>query len=195
MENQSFNEKQESSPQDTNSLEQESQLQIDKEKLSEYIEVLKMEQNLPLGMIVGLIAAIVGAILWAVITVSTGYQIGYMAVAVGFLVGFSIKFGGKGIDNIFGIGGAILALVGCLLGNLLSIIGFAAGAEGLGYLEILGMIDYAAIPQIMIETFNPMDILFYGIALYEGYQFSFRNISEEEILEHAAVRTNTAKKI
>ena len=35
--------------------------------------------------------------------------------------------------------------------------------------------------EIMKETFRPMDLLFYAIAVYEGYKFSFRQISEEEM--------------
>ncbi len=30
-------------------------------------------------------------------------------------------------------------------------------------------------------TFQPMDLLFYAIAVYEGYRFSFVQISEEQI--------------
>ena len=26
----------------------------------------------------------------------------------------------------------------------------------------------------MMATFSPMDLVFYGIAMYEGYKFSFR---------------------
>ena len=33
---------------------------------------------------------------------------------------------------------------------------------------------------LLIETFDFMDLLFYGIAIYEGYRFSFRNMTEEE---------------
>ena len=32
----------------------------------------------------------------------------------------------------------------------------------------------------MLETFNPMDVLFYGIALYEGYRFSFWQMPDGE---------------
>jgi len=31
------------------------------------------------------------------------------------------------------------------------------------------------------RTFDPMDILFYGIAVYEGYKLSFRQVSPEEL--------------
>jgi hypothetical protein len=33
----------------------------------------------------------------------------------------------------------------------------------------------------MAATFHPMDVLFYTIAIGEGYHFSFRRITEAEI--------------
>jgi hypothetical protein len=33
----------------------------------------------------------------------------------------------------------------------------------------------------MKNTFSPMDILFYGIAVYEGYRLSFREISDKDL--------------
>lgn len=160
---------------------------IDQAKLERYMASLRKEQNLSMAIIGGIVACLVGALLWALITVVTEYQIGYMAIAVGFIVGYSVRYLGKGIDQVYGIMGAGLALLGCLLGNFFSLVGFAANAENLGYLETLSSIDYSLIPTIMTETFNPMDLLFYGFAVYEGYKFSFRPITEEEIEEHATV--------
>lgn len=161
------------------------QIEIDQQKLDDYLQRLRSEQNLPMAIVGGLGAAVASAIVWAAITVSTNFQIGYMAVAVGFLVGFTVKFMGKGMDQVFGFVGAGLALIGCLLGNFFSIVAYAAQAEGLGYIETLGLIDYGLIPDIMMETFHPMDLLFYGLALYEGYKFSFRTVSEEDIILNA----------
>lgn len=162
------------------------EIQISQDKLNTYMEKLKLEQNLVFGIVAGLIAAIGSALIWAAITVSTEYQIGYMAIAVGFLVGFSIRFVGKGISQIFGIVGGVLALLGCLLGNLFSIIGFLANTYEMGYIETLGHIDFGAIPSIMAETFSPIDLLFYGIAIFAGYKYSFREISEEDVIENAS---------
>lgn len=164
----------------------QAEMSINQEKLNQYLEGLKQEQNLPFGLAAGFGVAIIGAIIWAVVTVSTGYQIGYMALALGFGVGYAVRIAGKGIDQIFGFGGAALALLGCLLGNLFSIIGFVADAQGMGIFETLSVMDFGLIPQIMGETFSPMDLLFYGIAVYEGYHFAFRQVTEEEIIAHAA---------
>ncbi|MFI1771505.1 hypothetical protein [Thalassobellus citreus] len=145
------------------------------------IDKFKAEQDYPKALIVGLIVGIAGGLLWAAITVATEYQIGYMAIAIGAGVGLTMRYIGKGIDQIFGITGAIIAILSCLLGNFFSMIGFAANQEGLGYLEVLGLIDYSLVPSLMVETFSPMDIFFYAIAAYEGYKFSFRAFTEKDL--------------
>jgi hypothetical protein len=163
--------------QETQDLEQS----LNQEELNFKIENLRLEQNLPFAIIASLSSAIVMAILWAAITVTTKYQIGYMAIAVGFAVGFAVRFTGKGIDKIYGIIGAIGALLGCVLGNFLSQVGFIAQDpeiemsyfEGLKFL----LTDMRLTFEIMKETFSPIDLLFYGIAIYEGYRFSFRTIN------------------
>jgi hypothetical protein len=38
----------------------------------------------------------------------------------------------------------------------------------------------------MIDSFNGMDLFFYGIAIYEGYRFSFRNLNEDELVTNAS---------
>ena len=79
--------------------------------------------NFALAIGAGLTAAIVGAAVWAIITITIKYQIGWMAIGVGFLVGFAISYaGGTGVG--FRILGALLALLGCVAGNFLSIVAF-----------------------------------------------------------------------
>lgn len=154
------------------------------QKLSEKdIKRFKSEQNYPKALITGVIIGLLGAILWGTITVVTGFQIGYMAIAIGAGVGIAMRYSGKGIDQIFGITGGIIAIISCFLGNFFSIIGYAANDEGLGYMEILSMIDYSLVPSIMMETFSPMDLFFYAIAAYEGYKFAFRTFTEKDLYD------------
>jgi len=155
-----------------------------KQKLSpEIIERLKTEQKLIPGIIAGLIAGIIGAILWGVITVATEFQFAIIALVIGAGVGLAIRKIGNGIDSIFGFWGAGIALFSVLLGNFLSIIGFTANSHELGYFETLFLFDYSYLPAILGETFSFVDLIFYGVAIIEGYKFSFRLITEKRIVE------------
>lgn len=144
-------------------------------------ERLRLDQSLPKAIIFGAAASLIGALLWAVITVVTEFQIGFMALAIGALVGIAVRQFGKGVDNIFGIWGAGLALIGCVLGNFFSIVGVVSHELNIGYFEVLNSLGFNVILELMVETFSFMDIVFYGIALYEGYRFSFRKLSESDL--------------
>ncbi len=155
--------------------------QLDPTEMALVTQRLRSEQNLGLGIAAGAVAAVIGAATWAVVTVVTHYQIGWMAVGVGFLVGFAIRAFGKGMDRAFGIVGAGLALFGCLFGNLLAVCGMVAQQEGLSFLSVFSSLDMQVVQEMMIATFSPLDLLFYGIAVYEGYKLSFRQVSVAEL--------------
>jgi hypothetical protein len=155
--------------------------QIDQAQLQYAIEQLRSQQNLAGGVIAGLVAALAGAAVWAGITVLTNFQIGWMAVGVGFLVGFAVRAVGKGVDKSFGIAGAILALLGCLTGNLLAVCGIVSRQEGIPFFTLLSRLNVQMIQELMTATFSPMDLLFYGIAVYESYRFSFRQVKPEDL--------------
>ncbi len=143
------------------------------------IAQLRPHQDFFYAFIGSLLVSIVCAILWAVITVSTEYQIAYMAIGVGFAVGYATRFFGAGVDQIYGFTGAFFSLFGCLLGNLFSQVGFIALTQKLSYFETLTFLDLTTIVLIYEDTFNPIDLLFYGVAIYEGYRFAFRPVTDE----------------
>ena len=76
--------------------------------------------NLVLAGVAGLAAALVGAVLWALLASATHVKIGYAAIGVGYLVGFAMRAAGKGHSPVYGYVGAVLALLGCVVGDLLS---------------------------------------------------------------------------
>jgi hypothetical protein len=129
-------------------------------------------ENLPLGFMAGLAAAAVGAGLWAVITIFVGFQIGWMAVGVGFLVGWAVRVAGKGRHTAFGAMGALLALGGCAVGNLLAIIMIAARQYNLPPLAVLSRLTPDVVFSLMQASFRPMHVIFYFVAILEGYRFS-----------------------
>ena len=145
------------------------------------LQALRSEQNLVVGALAGLAAALVGAAIWAVITALTQYQIGFMAIGVGFLVGFAVRAAGKGIDPVFGVVGAAFALLGCVLGNLLMVLYFLADKEQMPFLELLSRLDLELVRRVMAATFDVMDVVFYGIAMYCGYKYAFRQVTKDQL--------------
>lgn len=137
---------------------------------------LRQHQSFGFAVLGGMLAAIFSAILWAVVSVAFQYQIGWMAIGIGLLVGFSVRFFGAGIDEKFGYLGAGIAVFACLLGNLLTQVGFYANEEALTYFEVLGYLTPASSLQVIIDSFAPLDLFFFGLAGYEGYKFSFRTL-------------------
>lgn len=153
------------------------------------IDEIRLNQNIGMGILGGAIGAVIGAILWAMVTAVIEYQIGWMAIGVGFLVGKCVSYFGKGIDSYFRVIGATFSLVGCILGNLLTVLIVISNQEGIAFLELLKLLDLQISIEILIDTFSPMDLLFYAFALYEGYKFSVKNINQE-IAKEAIVSEN-----
>jgi len=133
------------------------------------------EENLFIGTLAGIVAATAGALIWMGITVVTGYHVGYVALGVGALVGLTVRLIGNGRGMIFGIVGAILTLVGCLGGEVLTVAQLASTAQR-DFYATLTTLDLS---QTLINIFNhyesqPLMYLIYAIGIFEGYKFSIR---------------------
>ncbi len=155
--------------------------EIDPVKLNRLLQEIRDNQNLLSGSLAGVAAALLGAGLWGIITALTKFQIGWMAVGVGFLVGMAVRTFGKGIDKSFGIAGAAISLLGCMVGNLLAVCIMISQQQQVPFSALLSSLTPEIATGIMKATFNPMDLLYYGLAVYAGYRFSFRRISAEEL--------------
>jgi len=163
------------------------QVRIDEHRARQYYEKLRMEQNLSMGIVAGAVAAAAGAALWAILTALTKFQIGLMAVGIGFIVGYSVRTLGKGIDKAFGIAGAALSLAGCVVGNFASVLMMISQEESIPLGTLLSGLSFPMFLDIMTVTFHPMDLVFYAVAVYEGYRLSFRKVSDEEVLAETAI--------
>jgi len=132
---------------------------------------------LPIAVAGGLLATGVGAMLWAVVTTMTNFHIAWMAIPLGLLVGGVIRTLGRGFDRSFGCLGAVLVAFGCLLGSHLTNCMFIARDAGLATTAVLTQVNPAAVVRLLADTFHPLDLIFYGLAIYGGYRLSFRRIS------------------
>jgi len=152
---------------------------IDPIQLQMLREQMAANQNLSLAIIAGGLAAVVSAALWAGAVVITGYYLGLTAIAVGIIVGFTVRKAGQGIDLPFGIVGAAWALAGVLLGNVLAIGALVSQQEDVAIMNVMLALatDVELLKGVMVDSFSPKDLLFYGIAVYEGYKFSLNKVA------------------
>jgi hypothetical protein len=120
---------------------------------------------------IGLIAAIATAVLWAVVTTTTGYRIGWMAIGVGFAVAFAVRLSAESQDEALSYIAAGCALIGCVLGNYLSWCTLFAVHEGAPLTHTVFAL-LPKFPRVLAITFRPMDLLYYGIAVYSGFKYS-----------------------
>lgn len=161
----------------------ESSAGIDPVKYEQMMHELRAEQSMLLALVAGVLASAVAAAIWAGITYVTKYQIGFMAIGVGFLVGYAVRYFGNGLTAAYGVIGAAFSVFGCLLGNILvSAIGASLDA-GMPVLAVVStfVTSPIVIVEILKETFSPIDLLFYAIAIYEGYRLSIRQVTDEEM--------------
>lgn len=164
----------------TEQTHQEEPARLSEPEIQMALDQLRSEQSLVMATLAGLVAAVMGASLWAAVTVATGYQIGWLAIGIGFAVGFVIRHVGKGVDQVFGVVAGVLSLFGCGLGNLLTVAYFVADSESVPYIELLAQMDLDVAIEIMTATFDPMDIVFYAIAVYFGYRYAFRELTDAD---------------
>ncbi|MEY4487849.1 MAG: hypothetical protein RIQ79_357 [Verrucomicrobiota bacterium] len=129
-------------------------------------------ENLMLGVLAGVGAMLVGTTIWVTVTVLSNFQIGYMAVGVGFLVGIAMRFAGRGYGQPFHAIGAVLALLGCALGNLFTGCELIAMSNEVSFFSVVGGLDMESATGIMGAMFSPMDVLFYALAAMAGWKYS-----------------------
>ena len=85
------------------------------------------------------------------------------------------------IDQVFGISGGVIAVLACAIGNYLTIIGAISVEYGVDFFEVLSIFGFDFVIDFMSETFEVIDLLFYGIAAGAGYKFAFRSFTEGDL--------------
>lgn len=120
--------------------------------------------------LLGLLTACAVAIGWAATAVAAGMRIGYMAIGAAFAIAFVVRHSVDYVDSSTGVLAAALALVGCALGNFLTACALYSRATGAPLLDVVVRL-LPHTEDLLARTFRPIDLVYYGIAVYAGYRY------------------------
>jgi hypothetical protein len=152
---------------------------------------LLREQNLPLAIVAAAVSAVIGSALWMGITVATQMHLGLVALAVGAGIGYAVRYAGKGVTKIYGVIGAVFTLLSCLAGEITAGMATVASRHGIDFFTVLTEIDLGKLTEAILENTSPIGYLIYGIGIYEGYKFSFRRLTPQELEQAGLSQTPT----
>ncbi len=156
-------------------------LQVDEQKLEDLKARMMAEQSIPRGLLAGIGAGLLAAFVWGLLTKVTGYEIGWLAIGVGFLVGISVRKFGKGLTPTFQIMGAVIAGLSVAVGKVVAISMAWAAEFDISAWEFFTSLSISQMIDMLKDTFHGIDLLFYGFAIWEGWQFALRQITQEEM--------------
>ncbi len=131
------------------------------------------EGNLGFAAPAGLVAALVGALAWAMFVSATNIKIGFAAVGIGFLVGWSVRRVGHGYSPVYGYVAAVLSLLGCVAGDVLTDCVGVAQQGSRPTLDIISHLTPGIAWVLLQRGFQPLDVLFYFLAVSAGYRNAF----------------------
>ena len=155
--------------------------QISEQKYQEFYAKAVAEQNLLLALVAALVSSLIGSFIWMLITVLLHMHIGYVALGIGLLVSYSVRYMGKGLTPIYGVIGAVATLVSCILGEFAATIVLILENENGSFLDFLNDVSFSMILEASLMHTGPITWFIYAIGIYEGYKFSKRTFSHEEL--------------
>ena len=141
---------------------------------------LLSEQNFQVAVISGIIATILAAGIYAVIAVVAGYAVSFMAIGVGVLVGITIQYLGRGIESKFTVLASVLAVVGCVLGNVFAALILTARAARASASDVLSEITFGSLVDYAVSTFQLIDIVYWALAVWAASYFARRPLTREQ---------------
>ena len=131
------------------------------------------------AIIGGIIGAAIGGAIWAGVAIIGDVEIGFLAILVGALAGLGVNFGSGRVGGLpYQIIAVILATVGIMIGKYITVFHFVQlgvvqefGQEAwneFGYTIFSGEY-FNDFMSILPETFEILDILFFGLAIITAF--------------------------
>lgn len=136
-------------------------------------KVASAQQKVSIGILAGIGAMLAGTILWVLI--AQKYKVSWMSIVVAFGIASATKYAGKVTVWWPGVINAVLALVAAVIGNLATAI-YIVSKRGKTPGEILAGMDIGTAITFLKALSGPIGIVFYALAIYVGFWFSFTHI-------------------
>lgn len=120
------------------------------------------------GALFGTGAAVVAGAIWAAIALASRYELGILAIVVGIAVSKAVVAGSGGRrGRSYQLAAAGLGILAIILGKGLIVFWLLGARASIGW---IGRIVVSAIA--FAYAFHPMDLLWYGIAVWEGWRIA-----------------------
>ena len=103
-----------------------------------------------------------------------------VGAGVGVLVGFTIQYLGRGIESKFTVLASILAVVGCILGNVFTALILTARAARATAGEVLSEVTFGSLVDYAVSTFQLIDIVYWALAIWAASYFAKRPLTREQ---------------
>lgn len=149
----------------------------DEEKRRNYAlaEQLLSEQNFSRGLLAGTAAMLAAAFVYGLF----GGAFGFLALGIGAAVGYAMQVFGRGIETRFTAAALILAVIGCLAGNLVIAAAYSP--------------SYASLMTVWLSTFEVIDLVYWLLAAWAAIYWAPRPLSREERLAVGLLKLRNEK--
>lgn len=127
-------------------------------------------------------AAVLLVLLWGCLSYAVGYHLGFLVVPIGSIVGSVVRYVGHSSEEKFAYLGAFVALLVCVVGNLLVECVQISLVYPVQVIDLLQQMTLHNALRILSEHSQVIDVMLYGLALYRAFKGSVVPKYERELM-------------
>ena len=148
-----------------------------------FLERLRQRQSLLRAFALGVPALALMGFLWGAVNGISGVPLEWLPfIGMGYMVGTSVRAAGKGIDRRFGVVGAVLTLLGCLVSRFLAVsitLGFQN--PGLSNFTLLAEGTLGLRLRLLLDSTDWYNLAALVLSVCQGYYFARYRITPQEM--------------
>lgn len=154
---------------------------LEKQRNYDLAAKLLTQQNFGTAVISGLIAMVLSAGLYGIVkALADNLYYSILAAGIGIAIGLTMQFLGRGIERNFAVAASVLALLGCMLGNMFAIVTKFALANAESPFGVLHNAEVSELYRWMFSELRFADLMFWAIGIGGAAYFSRRPLTREE---------------